>query len=747
MFLKRAIVQGSFYTGNQIESLKSIWPNIVKSRATIQPFEEFEWDPEHFLYYRARAITANVPNLNGDYFEDEELKKSYETFRGKGVYYNHDSDSPDKAFGIILDAVYHDFPDDKYVQILAAIDKEEIEKKRPGLLGRIMSGSLKTTSMSVLVQECICSLCGNVAHSPEELCEHMNPKSANYLKGKTFNGQKVYEINRGLTFIEDSIVDVPADPTAYIFQVYSSYDVNSPRLIEHFKKYSSFISQAKTEIKETTIDEMVDKMIENKFINRIKQVIEEQIRLRIDPILQKFEEKIVPQVTPVVEEKIDEKKEQLEIKDDLLKEQKIEEEEKKEIEENKEIEKKDELKKASSSEDLLLKDPKKKTVLIERPSIIDIGPYQLKLKEDKYYVEKEGKQIGKIDIPKNFDKMTRNEKYKYLENKINELEKSEKSKSVSGGYVKMSKIQGKYIPGKNFDESFFIFSNEDNTIKVKASQLLPEDIQERILNNDSNIVTPNDIIDQIITMSEGSFEKLSKEVLPELIKQANFKKDAEWSWAVDEIPNVKVNTKEPIMSINKDEIMETKEETGPSVKVKQYFNRLPSKGVPEPTQTINVSSSIQDKLIKAKIELLKKALEEEKNKREKTEEELNNLKKEVEKKDKSEIIEKLVETISKVVTIDEENQEKVVELLNKFAIPQLNILNQLFEVLSAKPIEKSVDILAEKSLDKSIELPIEKLEKPEPKPQKKEASIPQIFISSENSELDIIEIARRSLEK
>lgn len=111
----------------------------------------FSWDSKNFLYYRARAITANTPNGNGDMFPDEELGKSHLTFIGKGVYYNHNSDDPLKAFGMILDAAWspHYQPDleDKYIEILGAIDKELIEQKHPGMLRQIEAGILLSTSM------------------------------------------------------------------------------------------------------------------------------------------------------------------------------------------------------------------------------------------------------------------------------------------------------------------------------------------------------------------------------------------------------------------------------------------------------------------------------------------------------------------------------------------------------------------------------------------------------------------------
>jgi hypothetical protein len=744
---------------------------------------EFEWDPENFVYYRARAITANVPNQNGDYFEDTELEKSYHTFIGKGVYYNHDSDSPDKAFGIILDATYHSFPDDKYVQILAAIDKEDIEKKRPGLLNRIVSGQLKTTSMSVLVQECICSLCGNVARSPEELCGCMNPKSASYVKGRTVNGKKVYEINRGLTFIEDSIVDVPADPTAYIFQVFASYDVQNPKLVEHFKKYS-MVKEAMLKSAEpgsqrpTSLRELVDKVIENKIDQRVKQVVDEQVRKVIDPVLQKIDQQISPVVEPIVKEKVEEKSEKLPI----VKEEPKEKPEKESVEEP-EAGKKSEKELSTELEKTVpefVGTPKKSAVtdpgkvgesllespekikLKEYPEEITIEPYTFRLKDGKYVVFTGNQKIGSIPIPEEFGILPRKSKEKFLFEKAQKLKpETTTSASLRGG----EKMQGTYIRGKTFEDSYFIFSDSNRSIKVRASDIIPKDVQERILSDDETVAGPEDIIDQVVKMSQGSYDKLKGEVLPALAKRAylenqKFMKKAEWSFNEEEIPSMKQPSPSegPVVSVSSEEVKESvgKPEPGqPVTKVKQYFSKLPSRSVGEPTQTINVQSSTsEDLVIKAKIDLLKKALEEEKKKREKAEQELTELKEKTEKKDKVVVIEELIDKVSGMVELEDAQKAKLSELLNKFAMPQLNIIGQIIDILSAKPIEKATENLAEKSLEKlpiGGELPglgeMPKMEEKPEKPTRKEASIPQIFISNEDTELDIIEIAQKSLEK
>ena len=209
------------------------------------PGQKFDYDLTNFLYYRARAITADIANLNGDRFPHPELRQSYQTFQGKGVYFNHDSDKPEKAFGIILDAVYTPvhFNDeaysDKYVELLCAIDRKAINTLRPGLLGDIESGKVTSTSMGTIAKMAQCSICGNTATNMDELCLHVHPQSPLYCKGRDVYGKKCYEDNYGLSFIEDSIVYVPADGTARMLEVYASrHDVSIDRMAELFEKYA-----------------------------------------------------------------------------------------------------------------------------------------------------------------------------------------------------------------------------------------------------------------------------------------------------------------------------------------------------------------------------------------------------------------------------------------------------------------------------------------------------------------------------
>jgi len=222
-------------TIEKVAALSDDWAKSVKqgdefckgSECPFLPGANFEYDLKNFLYYRARAITSDIPNQNGDLFPHSEIKSAYNTFVGKGIYFNHDSDIPEKAFGVILDAAYtpvlfnNDKYEDKYVEILGAIHRNAVRERHPGLLEDIECGKVTATSMGTLAKMAQCSICGNKATNVYELCPHCNPMNPMYSKGRNVYGKMCFETNYDLHFVEDSIVYVPADPTAYMLEVYA----------------------------------------------------------------------------------------------------------------------------------------------------------------------------------------------------------------------------------------------------------------------------------------------------------------------------------------------------------------------------------------------------------------------------------------------------------------------------------------------------------------------------------------------
>ena len=227
MFIKQGMSLQAVKVYKNFAECRTDWNGFAREASANN---DFEYDPDNFLYYRARAITADYPNSNADYFSLATLKDSHKTFIGKAVFLNHANDDPAKAFGLVLDAEFVPTPDapsshgTAYIEILAALDKELTEELHPGLIRRVQAGIINETSMSCVCSTSVCGFCDHVAHRPEELCAHLNPNDFGYVKGKRVAGRDtpVYEISEDVTFIEDSLVSQAADPTAKVLEVMAS---------------------------------------------------------------------------------------------------------------------------------------------------------------------------------------------------------------------------------------------------------------------------------------------------------------------------------------------------------------------------------------------------------------------------------------------------------------------------------------------------------------------------------------------
>jgi len=177
-----------------------------------------------FLYIRGRAISADEPNGNGDYFPRQELEASYKTFIGVNMFVNHNSSDPRNAIGKVLDAYPVEDPEtgEFYIECLGKIDKV----LNPRLARQIETGQLDSTSMGCSVETSICSVCGTTLHTDADpKCAHLSEgllkefsATQDLKKYGISRGQKIkaYAINIGITFNEWSVVDTPADPKATI---------------------------------------------------------------------------------------------------------------------------------------------------------------------------------------------------------------------------------------------------------------------------------------------------------------------------------------------------------------------------------------------------------------------------------------------------------------------------------------------------------------------------------------------------
>lgn len=213
------------------------FPNLAGRLAAIQPII---LNPERFIYVRNRAISALEtygPNGNHDGFPKEELMKSYATFISCPVDVDHTNMGPEDVIGIVLDAVYVPLRRvsmgkkvGDYVENILAIDRQRAEARVPGIIKGILDRQITDTSMGVDVEASECSICGNIARTEFEYCDHIRFQRGEEL---TVTGakdaQRVFEINKGLTFFEDAIIlpeqwnlvpnSVGADPDAKMAEV------------------------------------------------------------------------------------------------------------------------------------------------------------------------------------------------------------------------------------------------------------------------------------------------------------------------------------------------------------------------------------------------------------------------------------------------------------------------------------------------------------------------------------------------
>ena len=123
----------------------------------------------HFIYVVVSALHGDEPNYNGDFFRWSELLRkndgldihTWETWIGKPVCENHDIKA---VRGMIVDA--WPIKAEKSIDMLHRVD----ERINPNLVKGIRNGSIKGTSMGVMVTRSYCSVCNNLAYDESQWC-------------------------------------------------------------------------------------------------------------------------------------------------------------------------------------------------------------------------------------------------------------------------------------------------------------------------------------------------------------------------------------------------------------------------------------------------------------------------------------------------------------------------------------------------------------------------------------------------
>ena len=187
--------------------------DILKSTlfASVSPVYHLSADPRDYLFLVARALTADVPNSNGDMFPKEELLRFdplrqmqvYQTFTNGPLHWNHQAADRTRALGFIPDVAWVDGPGgEAWVDCLVAVDRT----KNPRIAHELENGQRNEFSMGCLAGLVICSGCHAEARNEDELCRHL--KTAKMPRGPYF--EKCHQV----TYTELSSVDDAADNTA-----------------------------------------------------------------------------------------------------------------------------------------------------------------------------------------------------------------------------------------------------------------------------------------------------------------------------------------------------------------------------------------------------------------------------------------------------------------------------------------------------------------------------------------------------
>lgn len=166
---------------------------------------------DDYIFPIPRAVTANIPNNNGDMFPHEELIRFspsykcqvYKTFRNTPLHVEHAADNPKTARGFLPDSYYmQQNPNDMYVLTIVAMDTTKDAPLAEGL----MSGEINKFSMGCICEAVQCSVCNKIAKNDNEMCNHLK-----YYKLSKINGELVYEKCLGVGYRELSVVGDPAD--------------------------------------------------------------------------------------------------------------------------------------------------------------------------------------------------------------------------------------------------------------------------------------------------------------------------------------------------------------------------------------------------------------------------------------------------------------------------------------------------------------------------------------------------------
>jgi len=202
---------------------------------------------DDYIFPVPRAVTADIPNNNGDNFRHDELMRFsaphrclvYQTFKNDPLHIEHVAHDPKSARGYLPDVHYITADNnDKHVLTVVAMDAS----KDPALAEGMLSADINKFSMGCICDavQCSYSPCRRIAKSDREMCDHLK-----FYKMSHLDGELIYEDCLGVEYQELSVVGTPADPKAETQALlkYATRQAQRGEITASFNVISSLIAE------------------------------------------------------------------------------------------------------------------------------------------------------------------------------------------------------------------------------------------------------------------------------------------------------------------------------------------------------------------------------------------------------------------------------------------------------------------------------------------------------------------------
>ena len=179
--------------------------------------------------YVVNNCAVHNSNINGDYFEESQLKAhaddlvgkmlypdageaswGYKTFYDAGIYRHHKNKDKKRSMGEAVCAVWN--PTMHRVELIVRVDRALAQEfGHDDLVTSLLNGEHPAVSMGCRVKYDVCSICGHKSKTRDDYCIHARTMMGQVLA----DGRKVYVKNPRPRFFDLSFVVIGADRTSF----------------------------------------------------------------------------------------------------------------------------------------------------------------------------------------------------------------------------------------------------------------------------------------------------------------------------------------------------------------------------------------------------------------------------------------------------------------------------------------------------------------------------------------------------